>query len=61
MLQKNNITATIENGKMTIVIDLDPKFEEESASGKSMVLAKTSGYQNFDGVALNLNVIRKKR
>jgi len=39
------MTVKIENGKITIVLDIKEKI---SASGKSLIIAKTGGSKNTE-------------
>ncbi len=56
-----NITATIEGDKLTLVIDLGTTIGV-SRSGKSIVIATTSGNQMLPGgVVIGVNVYRKQQ
>ncbi len=56
-----NITATIEGDKLTLVIDLGTTIGV-SKSGKSIVIATTSGNQTLPGGAvIGVNVYRKRQ
>jgi hypothetical protein len=52
------IQATVKNGKLTIIADLDGT--STSKSGKSIVVATTSGFVKLDGISYSLNVIKGK-
>lgn len=57
-----NTQVQVQDNVMTITIDLTHEGQP-SQSGKSIVVAKTEGFQPVDGApefAFNLNVIRKK-
>ena len=55
-----NIKAEVKSGKLTIVVDLSEKGQP-SASGKTMVVATTSGFASIgDGFKYGLNVIKAK-
>ena len=56
-----NITATIEGDKLTLVIDLGVNIGV-SKSGKSSMIATTSGNQMLPGGAvIDVNVYRKQQ
>ena len=55
-----NITATIEGDKLTLVIDLGVNIGV-SKSGKSSMIATTSGNQMLPGgVVIGVNIYRKR-
>jgi cytosine/adenosine deaminase-related metal-dependent hydrolase len=39
------MTASMKNGKLTIIIDADEKASKPSASGKTRIVASTNGNQ----------------
>jgi hypothetical protein len=53
-----NVQAEVKDGKLTLTIDLSVEGQP-SASGKTKVLATTSGFVNVGGVLVGLNVCRK--
>jgi hypothetical protein len=58
---QNNITYKVDGNKLTIEIDMDPKFESPSGSGRSIVVASSHGFRSINGsLAVSMNVIRKK-
>lgn len=56
-----NIKTEVKGSLLTITVDMKAKGRE-SASGKSMVIATTSGFTavGSDGVKFGLNVIKAK-
>lgn len=63
MAQKigKNIEASVKDGTLTLVIDISKTFGK-SASGKTTIVATTSGNQQVDGtdgLVLGLNAYRK--
>ena len=57
-----NVKTSIKNGKLTIEVDLKERHGK-SASGKTEIIATTSGNQVIDpdsGATIGLNVYTKK-
>lgn len=54
-----NVTTTIKGTKLTIEVDLEKDFGK-SASGKTTIIATSSGNQEIaDNVYLGLNIYKK--
>ena len=61
ILLGNNIDASIDGKKLTLVIDLSKELGE-SKSGKSVNIASTNGNKALpDGASIGLNVYRAKK
>ena len=57
-----NVTTSIKDGTLTIKVDLNKRFGK-SASGKTTIIATTSGNQVIDsdsGAVMGLNIYTKK-
>ena len=48
----------LEENKLTIELDLDSK--QMSKSGKTLILATSSGFQWEDDIGISYNIIRRK-
>ena len=56
---RENVHVQIQNGVMTITIQLENVDVRPSASGKTKIVASTGGFQNYGKFAVGLNVTTK--